>query len=161
MSAPFSCCWAIAAWRPQPDTCGSPPARCVLRPVRLTCYLDLSRRSPNPPRLSTSEPFQVKPVSEWSRQLIGTRGQELPWSTRSASSRVCSKRMDGHDGPFGIAAFRDQEIQEWISVLIPLQPAGAHQPLTRGWADLFGSPHVTFSRTGRTGWRKMKGIERF
>src|SRR5260370_35285106 len=55
MSAPFSCCWAIAAWQPQPVTCGSPPARYALRPVRLTCYLDLSRQSPNPPRLSTSE----------------------------------------------------------------------------------------------------------
>ena len=27
MSAPSNCCSAIAAWRPRPDTCGSPPAR--------------------------------------------------------------------------------------------------------------------------------------
>ena len=55
MSARFNCCSAIAAWRPPLDTCGSPPARSALPPVRSTCSLIPFPLSPNPPRLSTSE----------------------------------------------------------------------------------------------------------
>ena len=55
MSAPSNCCSAIAAWRPPPDTCGSPPARCARHPVRSTCSLIPFPLSPRPPLLSTSE----------------------------------------------------------------------------------------------------------
>ena len=33
--------------------------------------------------------------------------------------------------------------------------------LTTGWADFFGSPGGTSPEPGETGWRKMKGFERF
>ena len=55
MSAPFNCCWAIAAWRPRPATCGSPPARSAPPPVRWICCRVPFAAEPSPLRPSTSE----------------------------------------------------------------------------------------------------------
>ena len=55
MFAPFSYCSVTAAWRPQPVTCGSLPAKCARHPVRSTCYLVLFPLRLSPLRLSISE----------------------------------------------------------------------------------------------------------
>ena len=55
MSELFNCCSVTAAWRPPPDTCGSPPPRCARPPARSTCSRVLYLLSPSPPRLTTSE----------------------------------------------------------------------------------------------------------
>ena len=39
MSAPSNYCSAIAAWRPRPAICASPPAKCAPPPARSTCFL--------------------------------------------------------------------------------------------------------------------------
>ena len=55
MSAPFNCCSAIAAWRPRPDTCASPPAKSARPPARSTCSRIPFPLSRSPPHPSTSE----------------------------------------------------------------------------------------------------------
>ena len=69
-SAPSNCCLVIAAWRPRPDICASPPARCAPPPVRSIC----SR---------TQSPLSRSPL----RPALLSSG---PWIARSLKWRMCS-----------------------------------------------------------------------
>src|SRR5580658_7670036 len=112
MFAPFSCCWAIAAWPLRPGTCGSPPARSVLPPAHSTCCLVLFALTPSPPRLSTSEHRKRGTSKAGSGGRVPPLRRRLSKTTWRVDVHGAAARHDRHRGvPDGSSGRADRAMR--------------------------------------------------